>query len=109
MTNTDARIAIATAEILARHGTPEGEMNVDLFVSHHKEELSSNEWETCLGNAKPSDIEMPLKSLVLMDSGIPKAMEQSKTYDFSLPNGLTNYMISVRFVGDTVESVDMES
>ena len=66
MTKTDPKIAIAKAAIIARYGAPEAELNVNLFASHHKEELAPAEWQACLGDSDPSEQRI-LEGLVLRD------------------------------------------
>jgi len=108
MTEKDPKIAIAYQAILSRFGKPEGEMNVDLFVSHHKEEVDAEEWKSCLGDNNPSD-QAILACLVFKDCWDSKEDGVPDTYDFTLPDDLTQYVLSVRFDGEEVESVDMES
>ncbi len=108
MTNKDQKIEIATKEISKRCRTPDGEMSVDLFVSHHQEEIAPSEWKSLLGNANPSEDEI-LASIVFKTSWDSEDDGVIDTYDITLPNDLTQYVISVRFDCDQIASVDMES
>ncbi|WP_208354590.1 DUF2004 domain-containing protein [Pseudaestuariivita rosea] len=103
-----AKQEAARAKIRALYGTPEGEDGPTLFVSHHLDELSSDEWKQCLAIEKPT-AEQILDGLVLVSAWDSKEDGNIDTFDFSLPNNMTNYLIAVRFDGDEIESVDMES
>ncbi len=98
----------ALARVKALYGTPEGEFGPTLFVAHHLEELDVEAWEKTIGirNPEPSQI---LDSLVLVASWGSEDEEKVDTYDFSLPNDITDYLISVRFDGDQIAEVSMES
>ena len=108
MTSLDPKISIAQKEIEKRFGSPDGEMSVNLFVSHYKEELRADEWKALLGETNPTDKDI-LKCIVFKDSWDSEGDGNVDTYDFSLPNGLTQYVVSLRFDADTIISVDMES
>lgn len=89
------------------YGTADDEVGATLFVNHHLEELSSDYWVTHFGTASP-----PASAVI--DGLIPvraHAERDGKGYsvDFSLPGGVTNYMVSVQVDGNDVADVTMES
>jgi len=104
------RQAAALSAIKAAYGTEDDEEDATLFVSHHLEELDASYWEKHLGEASPEPVRV-LDLLVLRshwgydgddDDGID-------IFDFTLPDGVTDYVISVAFDEDgEVESVLME-
>ncbi len=98
----------ARAKLLAMMGTPEGEWGPTVFVSHHLEELESDYWERYYGSSKPEAEEI-LGSLVLVNTWSSNDDENIDTFDFSLPGNVTNYLLSVRFKGDEIVDVSMES
>lgn len=83
------------------------EMSVGLFVSHHLGELEAAYWKKHAGTQKPTPRQV-VELLVLRSYwGGDDEMDR---FDFTLPDDVTNYVISVRF-DDTgkVGSVQMES
>ena len=97
----------AIAAIKRTFGTEDGEYGSTLFASHHLEELDANYWQKHLRIQKPDpkrvlDI-IKLRSHWGDEDGI-------KVFDFTLPDDVTNYVISVRFddAGE-VEEISMES
>lgn len=99
----DARTAIR-----GLYGTEKDEFGATLFVSHHLEEVESKYWQSHLGTDKPE----PLRVLDILtlrshwgkdDAGID-------VFDFTLPDEVTPYVISVHFDGDgMVDKISMES
>ncbi|MEP6068548.1 MAG: DUF2004 domain-containing protein [Paracoccaceae bacterium] len=98
----------ARTKLLELLGTEEGEFGPNLFVSHHKEELGSDYWKGAFGEVDPKP-ETIVEGLVLVSSWDSEDDGNIDTYDFSLPEGVTDYLLSVRFVGDEVSEVSMES
>ena len=98
----------ARALILSLYGTPEGEFGPDLFVSHHLKEIPSEDWFTALNKDNPDAMEI-LGALTLKDSWSMEDDGSDDVFDFELPNGLSNYLLSVRFVGGVAAEIDMES
>ena len=103
-----ARVLVARAEIQSIYGKPKGENSVTLFVSHHLDELDSEEWLDCIGVAKPRPEDI-LNSLVLETAWSSEDDGTIDMYDFTLPKNMTQYVIAVRFAGDTIVDIDMES
>ena len=101
------REAIARDAIKSALATPGEESSVTLFVSHHLEELSPDYWREHLGTATPEPPKV-LDLLVLQSHWGGEA--EIDTFDFTLPEEVTNYLISVRFGEDgEVSEIDMES
>ena len=103
----------ARAHIDAVYGTPEDEFDVTLFVSHHLSELGASYWIKHTGTSKP-DARMVLRLLTVCFDAEQEDLEEEEepldTLDFTLPEGVTNYVICVEFddSGD-VARVSMES
>jgi hypothetical protein len=100
----------ALAAIKKAFGTEEDEFGATLFVSHHLDEIDGIYWQKHLGTAQPD----PSRVLDLLELrshwGEEDDDEGIGTFDFTLPAGITNYVISVRFDGDgQVEEISMES
>jgi hypothetical protein len=89
-------------------GTKADEFGATLFVSHHLEEIEDSYWEKHLGTANPE----PSRVLDLLELRSCWGDEEDgiDTFDFTLPESITNYVISVRFdeMG-RVEEITMES
>lgn len=102
------KLRAARAKIRSRYGTALGKDDVDLFVSHHLEELSADEWRTCLGKEIPTSHDI-LDALVLQSVWGDEESEATETYDFTLPNEMTQYVIAVKFEGESIVDIDMES
>lgn len=99
----------ALEKIKSLYGTPEGEFGPTLFVSHHLEELKENDWIDAIKLTKPNP-EQVLNALILVDEWSSKDNGVNDTFDFSLPNEITNFLISVRFSEDgSITDVSMES
>ena len=95
---------IAMDAIKASSGTDSGEYGVDLFVEHHIEELNGEEWKKSLGEENPSK-EKIINSLVF-----ESAWDDDCVYDFTLPNNVTDCVVSVRLDDNgEVEEISMES
>ena len=94
----------AVIAIKSAFGTPEQEYGVTMFAEHHIEELGPEFWEKHLGTTKPAPRKV-LDLLVLRDHWDDDCM-----FDFTLPEDVTNYIISVRFdEKGEVEDITMES
>ena len=85
-------------------GTEQGEYGVDLFVSHHLEELPESYWQKHLDTSSPG-VEEVIDILVLRSK-----WEGEEVYDFTLPGEVTDYVVSVSFDEDgEVDDIVMES
>jgi hypothetical protein len=85
-------------------GTEQGEYGIDEFVSHHLKELPQSYWEKQLGTSHPSN-EQVIDLLVLRSK-----WEDEEVYDFTLPEEVTDYVVSVSFDNDgMIDDIVMES
>lgn len=89
-------------------GTEEGEFGSTLFTSHHLEEIEPNYWQTELGTTKPSPEQ--IISILELRSHWGEEDDGIDVFDFTLPNDVTDYVLSVRFdeTGE-IEEISMES
>ena len=80
-----------------------------LFVSHHLDELDAAYWKKHAGTPRPSPKQV--LDLIVFDSHWGEEGDDGfDVFDFTLPDEVTNYVISVRFDDDgEVGSVEMES
>ena len=98
----DKKVELALEAIKASRGTESGEYGIDLFVSHHLDELPTAVWLEILGKENPSFDDI-LSALVV-------AYVEDDVCDFTLPNDVTNYLISVSFdENGQVIDISMES
>ncbi|WP_065328909.1 DUF2004 domain-containing protein [Tritonibacter mobilis] len=89
-------------------GRPEGDDSVNLFVEHHLSALEADYFSDAYGTPTPEPTKI-VDSLVLVDSWSSEDGGSLDTFDFSLPENVTNYLLSVRFVDDEVQEISMES
>lgn len=104
----DPKAETALIAIRKSYGTPEGEEGPNEFIEHHLEELDATAWTASLGVPTPTP-EQILDGLVLVGSWDSEEDGVIDTFDFGLPNNVTHYMISVRFEGNEVAWITMES
>ena len=101
------REAAARAAIKKSFDPADEESAVTLFVSHHLEELDSAYWQKHFSTPKP-DPQRILDSLVLRSHW--GGDDEMETFDFTLPDDVTNYVICVKFdEAGEISEVDMES
>lgn len=82
---------------------------IALFVSHHLEEIEGSYWQRHLGSTRPETSEV-LDILELRSHWGDEDDNGIDVFDFTLPEGITNYVISVRFDEEgEVEEISMES
>ena len=98
----------ARSAIRSLLGTPEGEDSVTLFVEHHLDELDAEYFSNTFGTSSP-DASRIVDSLVLVGSWSEEDDGNINVFDFSLPGKVTDHVLSVRFSGDDVADVSMES
>lgn len=103
------RKKLAIAAIKRTLGTEDGEFGVSLFVSHHLDELDGKYWHKHLGTECP-DATQVLEILKLRSHWGGAEIDGIKNFDFTLPDDVTDYVISVRFdeAGEVAE-ISMES
>ncbi len=86
------------------YGTAEDEYGATMFVSHHLEEIEAEYWVKHLNTSKPE----PKQIIGLLC--LRGHWDDDAVFDFTLPDEVTNYVISVSFGEDgNVEEVTMES
>ena len=83
------REKVAIDAIKSVYGEPDQEYGVTMFVEHHLEELEPDEWVKICGSSSPNAREV-LNSLVLRVH-----WDNDSIFDFTLPDDVTNYVISV--------------
>ncbi|MCA9030569.1 MAG: DUF2004 domain-containing protein [Planctomycetaceae bacterium] len=105
----ERRRITALAAIKQAFGTAADKFGGTLFVSHHLEELDADYWQKLCGTAQPKP-EQVLDILTLRSHWGEDDEDGIDTFDFSLPDDATNYVVSVSFdengdvVGITMES-----
>lgn len=103
------REKVARAAIKEAFGTEEGEFTADLFASHHIDELDGDYWQKYLGTRNPEPIHI-LDILELSSHWADEDDDGMEVFDFTLPDEVTDYVISVRFdEAGEVEEISMES
>ena len=107
------REAAAREHIGAIYGSSGDEFGVTLFVSHHLNEIEASYWAKHLGTERPEPHQV-LKLLELRASWDPDNEDEDEEgvdiLDFTLPGGVTQYVISVEFdETGKIASVSMES
>ncbi|OEZ62933.1 DUF2004 domain-containing protein [Duganella sp. HH105] len=101
------REKLAIAAIKRAMGTEDGDVN--LFVSHHLDELDGEYWLKHLGTESP-DATQILDIIRLRSHWGGDEIDGIKNFDFTLPDDVTDYVISVSFdeTGE-VDEISMES
>jgi hypothetical protein len=80
---------------------------VSLFVSHHLDELDSAYWKKHFSTDRPDPLRI-LDALVLRSHW--GGDDEISTFDFTLPEGVTQYVISVGFdEAGEASDISMES
>jgi hypothetical protein len=105
----EKRKVTALSAIKSAYGTEADEYGATLFVSHHLEEIKPAFWKKYLGTTQPEPRSV-LDILILQSHWGDEDNDGIDTFDFSLPEDVTNYVISVRFdAAGKVEDISMES
>jgi hypothetical protein len=105
----ERRKKIALAAIKAAYGTEAQEYGTTLFVSHHLEELDAEYWNRHTQTPTPEPARV-LDLLVLQGHWSDEDEEGLDVFDFTLPDDVTDNVISVRFdEAGEVEDISMES
>lgn len=110
MTEVEKRKEDALAAIKSVYGSEADEFGATLFVSHHLEQIEKQYWEKHIGTESPSAKQV-LNILVLHSHWSEEEEGNGMdTFDFTLPDGVTNYVVSVSFDEDgEIEEISMES
>jgi len=103
----EKREKAAVAAIRSALGTEDDESGATLFVEHHLEEIEGEYWQKHVSTPTPE----PLKVLdILVLRSHWGGNDDIETFDFTLPENVTDYVISVRFdESGQVEDISMES
>ena len=102
------REKVALEAIKKSFGTEDGEFGATMFSTHHIEELEPSYWLKHLGTENPE----PVKVLDILEfkSHWGEDEHEIGVFDFTLPDGVTNYVMSVRFdQSGSIDEVSMES
>ena len=101
------REKLAIAAIKRAFGAEDGDVN--LFVSHHLDELDGEYWLKHLGTESP-DATQVLDIIRLRSHWGGDEIDGIKNFDFTLPDDVTDYVISVSFdEAGEVDEISMES
>lgn len=104
-TEFERRRAAALEAIKDSCGTEAAEYGIDLFVSHHLEDVPQAYWLQQLATATP-DASAVIGLLVCRSWG----QDDLEIFDFTLPDNVTNYVVSVHFDEDgEIDDISMES
>ena len=91
--------------------TKDDENGATLFISHHLDEINESYWIKHTGTSKP-DFKNVFDILILRShwGGNEDYDDDIDTFDFTLPESITNYVISVHFdkLGN-IDDISMES
>jgi len=102
----ERRTSAARAAIREAHGTDAGQYSIDLFISHHLDELPSTYWLEKLSTATP-DPAAVMNLLICRSTWGENDLEH---FDFTLPGDVTDYVVTVHFDEDgDVDAIEMES
>lgn len=105
----EKRKNIALAAIRSALAAEEDDYGARLFVSHHLDEIEETYWQKHLGAARPEPSRV-LDILELRSHWSGEDDDGIEIFDFTLPEGVTNYVISVHFnESGQVEEITMES
>ena len=104
------REATARKYIGAIYGKPGDEYGVTLFVSHHLKEIDAEFWTKHLGTDAPEPRQVLELLELRLDEDDEGEEDEIELLDFTLPEYVTDYVISVEFdeTGD-VSNVSMEN
>ena len=105
----ERREKLAISTIKSVFGSEKDEYGATAFVSHHLEEIEKKFWQKHLGSTQPEPKQV-LDILVLRSHWGDEDDDGIDTFDFTLPENVTDYVICVRFDEEgQVEEVTMES
>lgn len=88
------RTRIAITAVKRSYGTEDGEFKATLFATHHIRELDDSYWQKHLGVRNPDPAQ--IFNILELQSHWGGA-DEIEVFDFTLPGGVTSYVLSVRF------------
>ena len=98
------RERLALDSIKSVFGTDDDKYSGTMFVFHHLEKMGTEYWVKYLGISNPEPIE------VLNILQLKSHCEEGSLFDFTLPEEVTDYVVSVHFdKAGKVEEISMES
>ena len=102
----EKRAILGLAAIKQSLETQADEYGATMFVQHHLEEIPQDYWQKHLGASAPE----PSAVLGLLELRSNWGEDEIEYFDFSLPEDVTDYVLSVHF-DDTgkVDGISMES
>ncbi|MBT2750042.1 MULTISPECIES: DUF2004 domain-containing protein [unclassified Lysobacter] len=102
----EKRADMGLAAIKQAFGTEADEYGATMFVKHHLEEIPRDYWQKHLGASDPE----PSAVLGLLEFRSNWGADEIENFDFSLPEDVTNYVLSVHFddAGE-IDGISMES
>lgn len=105
-TELEKRQKLALEAISKAFGTEVGEDSIGLFVEHHIAELPQGYWQQHLGTATPA----PAAVIGLLHLRSSWGENDLEYFDFTLPDEVTNYVVSVHFdSAGHIDGISMES
>lgn len=110
MTASDDAERIAAAIDAIRRFGPDSETfpSIRLYADHHLHELGAEYWLAHTGSPSPSLAQ--ILDIMIADTTWDDIDDDGSTVDCTLPGGVTNYLLSVRFdPRGSVRFIEMES
>jgi hypothetical protein len=102
----DKRKGLALSAIKRAFEMNDDEAGVVLFVEHHLAELPQSYWQQHLGTDSPK----PSAVVSLLKLRSSWGEEDIEYFDFTLPGGVTDYVVSVHFDSSgEIDGINMES
>lgn len=102
------REKIALEAIKKSFGTEDGKYGATMFAEHHIEELDRSYWLKHLGTGEPKPVHV--LSILELRSHWGEDEYEIGVFDFSLPDGVTDDVLCVRFdESGVVKEISMES
>lgn len=106
MSATLDREKLARDAIEQAFGTEAGEDSINLFIEHHLTELPGTYWQQHLKSENPEA--SSVVSLLILGSSW--GSNDSEYFDFTLPDKVTDYVVSVHFdEAGSIDGISMES
>ena len=103
---SERRRLAALAALTQASGTEAGEGSVDLFVSHHLDDMPPDYWQQHLGTPTPE----PAAVMSLLTLRSSWGRDELEYFDFTLPGNVTQYVVCVHFdETGAVDGLSMES
>ncbi len=106
MDNLKLRQKRASEELKKIFNTEKGVDNINVFIEHHKKEISTDYWKEHLKTSNPTSLEI----LNYIEFKTAWGENDIEYLDFTLPDDVTQYVLSVHFNTDgDIDYISMES